>query len=39
MGGFSGAGFSLWGFVLAKTKTHRLKPLLALTCFAYTAEL
>ncbi len=21
-----GAGFSLWGFVLAATKTHRLKP-------------
>jgi hypothetical protein len=24
--GSSGTGFSLWGFVLAKTKTHRLKP-------------
>src|ERR1700692_4729517 len=24
--GLSGAGFSLWGLVLAKTKTHRLKP-------------
>src|SRR5258708_597483 len=23
---FSGAGFSLWGFVIARTKTHRLKP-------------
>src|SRR5579864_3031687 len=22
----SGAGFSLWGFVLARTKPHRLKP-------------
>jgi hypothetical protein len=22
----SGAGFSLWGFVLARTKSHRLKP-------------
>ncbi len=24
--GSRGAGFSLWGFVLARTKTHRLKP-------------
>ncbi len=24
--GFSGAGFSLWGLVLANTKTHRPKP-------------
>ena len=24
--GASGAGFSLWGFVLARTKPHRLKP-------------
>ena len=23
--GTSGTGFSLWGLVLAKTKTHRLK--------------
>jgi hypothetical protein len=22
----SGAGFNRWGFVLARTKTHRLKP-------------
>jgi hypothetical protein len=24
--GFCGAGFSLWVLVLARTKTHRLKP-------------
>jgi hypothetical protein len=24
--GCGGAGFSLWGFVLAMTKPHRLKP-------------
>jgi hypothetical protein len=24
--GFSGTGFSLWGLILAGTKTHRLKP-------------
>ena len=24
----SGTGFSLWGFVLATTKPHRLKPVL-----------
>ena len=27
-GGFRGAGFSLWGFVLAKTEPRRLKPAL-----------
>jgi hypothetical protein len=27
-GGLSGTGFSLWGFVLARAKTHRLKPVL-----------
>ena len=26
MRGFSGTGFSLWGFVLARTNPHRLKP-------------
>jgi hypothetical protein len=26
--GVSSAGFSLWGFVLARTKPHRLKPAL-----------
>jgi hypothetical protein len=25
-GRLSGAGFSLWGFVLARSKPHRLKP-------------
>jgi hypothetical protein len=24
--GFGGTGFSLWGLILAKPKTHRLKP-------------
>ena len=26
MGVFSGAGFSMWGSILARTKPHRLKP-------------
>jgi len=26
MEGFGGAGFSLWGLVLARSKSHRLKP-------------
>ncbi len=38
---FSSTGFSLWVFVLACTKPHRLKPVLlfATASFAYTAEL
>jgi hypothetical protein len=27
-GGLSSTGFSLWGLVLARTKFHRLKPVL-----------